>query len=144
MILSGLNILFQNSAETSELTHNWQQKRAKYSDQQISEMPLWIKNLKESHTIQEYYAVVDEISFSEMQKLAYDIKSHFYDSSPASEKESLCLIVIGVVGTGKSYLINAIINLLQGKCTVTATTGKAAYNIKGVTVHSWLKLSIGS
>jgi hypothetical protein len=30
------------------------------------------------------------------------------------------------------------------KCAVTATTGKAAYNIKGVTVHSLLKFPIGS
>ena len=103
------------------------------------------KNLKESHTIEEQHEVVDKNSFSEMQKLAYDIvKSHFYNCSPVREKGSLCLLVIGVVGTGKSYLINAIRNLLQGKCAVTATTGKAAYNIKGVTVHSLLKLPIGS
>ena len=99
-ILADLNILFQNSEETPELTHNWQQDRANYSDQQISEMPLWIKNLKESHTIEEQYEVVDENSFSEMQKLAYDIvKSHFYNCSTVSEKGSLCLIVIGVAGT---------------------------------------------
>ena len=60
-----------------------------------------------------------------MQRLAYNIvKSHFDDS--ASEKEPLCLIIIGVAGTGKSYLINAIHNLLQDKCKVTATTGKAS------------------
>ena len=33
---------------------------------------------------------------------------------------------------------------MQSKCAVTATTGKAAYNIRGVTVHSLLKLPIGS
>ncbi|XP_028419150.1 ATP-dependent DNA helicase PIF6-like [Dendronephthya gigantea] len=78
-----------------------------------------------------------------MQKLAFDIvKSHFDDTS--SEKEPLCLIINGVAGTGKSYLINALRNLLQSKCAITATTGKAAYNIKGVTVHSLLKLPIGS
>ena len=43
MILADLNIPFQNSEETPELTHNWQQDRANYSDQQIREMPLWIK-----------------------------------------------------------------------------------------------------
>ena len=30
--------------------------------------------------------------------------------------------------------------MLQSRCAVTATTGKAAYNIKGVTIHSLLKL----
>ena len=45
-----------------------------------------------------------------MQKLAYDIvKSHFDDTS--NEAEPLCLIINGVAGTGKSYLINAIRNI---------------------------------
>ena len=89
---------------------------------------------KEEYTIDEQYDVVDINSFSEMQKLAYDIvKSHFDVTS--SEGEPLCLIINGVAGTGKSYLINAIKNLLQSKCAVTATTGKAAYNIRGVSVQ---------
>ncbi len=53
-------------------------------------------------------------------------------------------MVLQPAGTGKSYLINALRNLLQSKCAVTATTGKAAYNIRGVTVHSLLKLPVGS
>ena len=122
---------------------NWHLDSANYSEQQIQEMPTWMKNNKEEYTIGEQYEVVDINSFSEMQKLAYDIvKSHFDDTS--SERESLCPIINGVAGTGKSYLINAIRNLLQSKCAVTATTGKAAYNIRGVTIHSLLKLPIGS
>ena len=33
---------------------------------------------------------------------------------------------------------------MQSECAITATTGKAAYNIKGITVHSLLKLPMGS
>ena len=33
---------------------------------------------------------------------------------------------------------------LRNKCVVTATTGKASYNIKGITIHSLLKLPVGS
>lgn len=77
-----------------------------------------------------------------MQKRAYDIVNrHVQDTS--EEKDPLCLIIIGVAGTGKSYLINGLRNLLQSKCAVTATTGKASYNIKGVTIHSLLKLPVG-
>ena len=143
MILSDLHTPFDNSEQTRDSTYDWHLDRANYSEQQVQEMPTWIKKNKEEYTIDEQYEVVDINSFSEMQKLAYDIvKTHFDDTS--AEKEPLCLIINGVAGTGKSYLINAIRNLLQSKCAVTATTGKAAYNIRGVTVHSLLKLPIGS
>ena len=143
MILSELHTPFDNSEQTPESTRDWHQHRPQYSDQQIHEMPTWIKNKKDNHATTEQYEVVDINSFSEMQGLAYNIvKSHF--DSILSEKEPLCLIIIGVAGTGKSYLINAIRNLLHSKCAVAATTGKASYNIRGVTIHSLLKLPIGS
>lgn len=43
----------------------------------------------------------------------------------------------------KKYLINAIKNLLQHSCAVTATTGKASYSIHGCPIHSLLKLPVG-
>ena len=118
--------------------------RLRYTEQQIGEMPTWIKNKKEqsSNASNENFAAVNIKTFNEMQRLAYDIvNAHQKDES--SEKEPLCLIIIGEAGTGKSYLINALHNLLQNKCAVTATTGKASYNIKGVTIHSLLKLPVG-
>ena len=33
--------------------------------------------------------------------------------------------------------------LLQNRCVVTATTGKASFNIKGITIHSLLNLPVG-
>ncbi|CAB4018424.1 ATP-dependent DNA helicase PIF1 [Paramuricea clavata] len=144
MVISDLHTPFENSEQT-ESTGYWHQDRASYTDQQIGEMPNWIKTMKEqsSTTVQQPYDVVDISSFSRMQQLAYNIvKTHFEDESP--EKEPLFLIIIGEAGTGKSYLINAIRNLLQSKCAVTATTGKASFNIRGVTIHSLLKLPIGT
>ena len=143
MILYDLNTPFDNSEQTPGQTHDWYLDIANYSEQQIHEMPTWIKTNKENYTIDEQYDVVDINSFSEMQKLAYDIVKTYSDDI-SSEKEQLCLIINGVAGTGKSYLINAIRNLLQSKCAVTATTGKAAYNIRGITLHSLLMLPIGS
>ncbi len=143
MILSDLHTPFDNSDQTSESILDWYLDRANYSEQQIHEIPTWIKTNKEEYTIDEQYDIVHVNSFREMQKPAYDIvNSHFHDTS--SNKEPLCLIINGVPGTGKSYVINALRNLLQSKCAVTATTGKAACNIKGVTVHSFLKLPVGS
>ena len=108
-------------------------------------MPTWIKNLKESiyQALPENYQNVYLATLSEMQVLAYNIvQSHYNDLFP--NKEPLALIIIGEGGTGKSYLINAIHPLLRAKCAVTATTGKAAFNINGVKVQSLLKLQAGS
>ena len=83
MILSDLNTPFDNSEQTPKSTHYWHLDKGNYSEQQIQEMPTWIKTNKEEYTIDEQYDVADINTFSEMQKLAYDIvKSHFDDTSP--------------------------------------------------------------
>ena len=146
MIISDLNAPFDDHSQiNSESTHCWHSDRSNYSEQQIGEMPTWIKNMKESiyQALPENYQNVNLATLSEMQALAYNIvQSHYNDLSP--NKEPLALIIIGEGGTGKSYLINAIHTLLRAKCAVTATTGKAAFNINGVTVQSLLKLQAGS
>jgi len=55
----------------------------------------------------------------------------------------LHLPIKGIVGSGKSYVIDAVRNALKKKCQVLAYTGKASFNIDGVTLHSFLKLPIG-
>ena len=73
--------------------------------------------------------------------LAYNIvRNHTNTPLP---RPPLLLIINGFAGTGKSYLINALRNLLQQTCAVTATTGKASFNINGVTIHSLLNLPVG-
>ena len=106
-------------------------------------MPSWIKTKREeASAIRQEHPHVDINSFSKMQQHAFDIiKRHSEDMS--ADKEPLFLIIIGVAGTGKSFLIDAIQNLLQCRCAVTATTGKASYNIRGITIHSLLKLPVG-
>ena len=81
MIFSDLHTPFDNSEQTPESTYDWHIDRANYSEQQIQEMPTWIKTNKQQYVIDEQYDLVDINSFSEMQKLAYDIvKSHFDDT----------------------------------------------------------------
>ena len=50
----------------------------------------------------------------------------------SDDKQLLCLIKNGFPGTGKSYLIYAIRNLLQEKCRVTTTIGMPSFNIREV------------
>ena len=130
--------------ETLHPDYDWQNDKLKYADHQIGEMPSWIKTKKDTlgPTVVLQQHNTDVNTFSDMQRHAYNIvKAH---SEQACPKEPLLLIVLGVAGTGKSYLINAIRNLLQQSCAVTATTGKASYNINGCTIHSLLKLPVGS
>ena len=43
MILSDLHTPFDNSEQTPDSTNDWHLDRANYSEQQIQEMPAWIK-----------------------------------------------------------------------------------------------------
>ena len=52
------------------------------------------------------------------------------------------MMVLGTAGTGKSFLISSLVQLLLDKCLLTGTTGIAGFNIGGVTVHSGLQLPI--
>ncbi|CAH3117408.1 unnamed protein product [Pocillopora meandrina] len=48
MILSDLRTSFDNSSdETSSSSNYWHRDRATYSEQQIDEMPTWVKTKKE-------------------------------------------------------------------------------------------------
>ena len=52
------------------------------------------------------------------------------------------MILYGRAGTRKSYVINILRRMYPGKVLVTATTGKAATNINGVTLHKLLFLPV--
>lgn len=146
MILADLTLMsntndFDNSVNS--LDNNWHMTTYSYSPQQLSEMSSWINSKKQLHVnVQLQNSDVDVSTFSDMQSLAYNIvRDHFVSPFP---KSPLLLIINGFAGTGKSYLINALRNLLQQSCAVTATTGKASFNINGVTNHSLLNLPVGS
>ena len=44
---------------------------------------------------------------------------------------------VGPSGTGKSYILNKLKEYFKKKLTITSTTGIAAVNVKGQTLHSW-------
>ena len=51
MILLNLNTPFDNSEQTPYSTYDWHLDRANYSEQQITEMPTWIKTNKDQYAI---------------------------------------------------------------------------------------------
>ena len=55
-------------------------------------------------------------------------------------KKTIKCIVHGNAGTGKSFLIAALKQILGEKVKLAATTGVASYNIKGLTIHRTVRL----
>ncbi len=56
------------------------------------------------------------------------------------------IYISGVGGTGKSYILKKLYEKLKytHNCALTSTTGISAYNIEGVTLHSWCKIILPS
>ena len=140
MILSTYHKL-NDKHEKCENSYDWQLDSAKYTIEQIASMINWIKVQKTEYIATERQYEVHISMFSEKQQLAYDIIVNHQNT--AVPKEQLLLIINGEGETGKSYLINAIQSYLRGKSEITATTGKAAFNVNGITIHSFLKLPVG-
>lgn len=82
---------------------------------------------------------MDISTLSHKQQHVYDIvMTHHTSNSPPP----LRMIVSGTAGTGKSYLISALSQLLGDSCMLTGTTGMASFNICGMTLHSTLQLPV--
>ena len=103
--------------------------------------PNWIfSNRSQSTTEFQLPTTVTDISSLNMaQWQAYDIVS---DHNINQSAPPLRMMVLGTAGTGKSFLISCIAQLLLDKCLLTGTTGIAGFNINGITIHSALRLPI--
>ena len=51
------------------------------------------------------------------------------------------MLLQGVAGTGKSFIIKTLKDILKEKLIICALTGCASHNVKGQTIHSILKLN---
>ncbi|CAG8650540.1 20725_t:CDS:2 [Cetraspora pellucida] len=96
---------------------------------------------------------IDYQTLNENQmKIFKRLETHYNNIIIDGNIEPLRIIIMGTAGTGKSYLINAIRQLLQEIATrngvesspiiVLALTGVAAFNIHGTTIHSTLSIPI--
>jgi hypothetical protein len=82
-----------------------------------------------------------------MRKVAHHLQSMESQNTQESENNQLLLYVGGSGGVGKSWLIQAIETLFQvmddhHSLCITASTGSAAANINGRTIHSAIGLSL--
>ena len=113
----------------------------------LKESPGWIyqqrKDAEELGQIQQYpvgdeQGVIDRESLNEQQRLAFDIIT----SQNSNDNEPVHMIVCGTAGTGKTFLIRAVKQVLGDQCIVTATTRIASFSNNGQTLHSAAQLPI--
>ena len=98
--------------------YDWHLDSLKYSSHQITEMPNWIKTQKDNYstpTISANMQPVDTHSFSDRQRLAYDIIINHANID--SNKQSLLMIINGEGGKGKLRLdgLTDVVDKQQGK-----------------------------
>ena len=115
----------------------------KYSENKINEISKWLiykqKGMQHKDIIQIKVEneEVDINILNRKQRLAYNILEEHFNKK--KKKEGIKLIV---TGTGKSTFIKAAKQLLGEKVRLAASTGKAAFNINGLTIHSLLSLPV--
>lgn len=84
---------------------------------------------------------VQREQLNEHQRFVFDaVDAHDKLQSAGEAVPPLRLMVLGSAGTGKTFLINALATKLGDRLLRTATTGKAATNIAGHTLHSAFKI----
>ena len=147
MLLCRINQQFQdagNQMSDNEAVDWFEEVRAVPTDL-LKESPGWIYSQRKEaeelgHQFQEdeQQLVIFPETLNEKQRLAYDIITSEIGDNP----EPVHMIVSGTAGTGKTYLISAVKQVLGTQCVVTATTGIAAFSIKGETLHSAAQLPI--
>ena len=91
--------------------------------------------------------IVTKFTLNNAQERAFRIIAH-HTLGRSKVGPQLRMGVFGEAGTGKSRLIAAIqewfaLHNQQDELPVTGTTGTAAFNIKGLTLHSACNLPIG-
>jgi RecA-family ATPase len=74
---------------------------------------------------------VQREQLNKMQKFAYDLVQE-----KQRIREQLLMIINGSAGTGKSFTIFSLSHMIKHKLKRSAPTAKAAFIIKGQTIHS--------
>jgi AAA+ superfamily predicted ATPase len=132
--------------------HDWiNDAKRYYSDDDIKNVTNFVQESLSNNTnnknIDEFF---DYESLNEIQKKVFKrVESYYNNILNNIQVEPLRIIIMGTAGTGKSYLIRAIRAKLRVKAgglkapvLVNASTGVAAFNINGATIHSTLSIPI--
>ena len=146
MTLCHLNQQFSQSVDEEDSFDCCQAAQA-LPPEIIRTCPSWVHDQQRQaiSTTTRCVPAIDIQTLNQKQRKAYDIVKSHYDQQLSHKKPNpLLMLICGTAGTGKSYLISAIANLLGNTCLLTGTTGMAAFNICGRTLHSTLQIPINN
>lgn len=118
--------------------YDWEgDTRGNYSEAQVSDSAIWMTKLKENAPAVKP-DVVDIASLNPAQKYVYRVVEEHQRASKSSSgpPSPINALICGTAGSGKTYLIKSLKQLLGGTCLVLAPTGVAADNIGGQTYQS--------
>ena len=118
MFLTELNMSLSESISCPDVEfilppNYWQQLSQAYTEEQIGNMPTWIEQQKDSFILPKgRNRDIDINTFNEVQEVSYKI---VFDHFMQEDDTPLLLIITGLAGSGKSYVIDAMKNLLFNK-----------------------------
>ena len=116
MLLCQLQPAFSGTPDSTEDSNvNWEEAASQMPQTQLLSCPNWIKQTKvqsddSSCTHQSQF--VDISSLNQQQLLVYKLVSTHYSTDG---QQPLHMLILGTAGRGKSFLIQAIAQLLQNK-----------------------------
>ncbi|KAI3968208.1 hypothetical protein MKX01_018511 [Papaver californicum] len=129
-----------------DVIHDWSESFSRYPSINDDRRFVHTLGLAEQEGGEEYLPIhpdVPLISLSRQQKTAHDMVLQSMEAG-----STICLIVSGRAGTGKSTLINDIVQstrqlLRKNKAVrIMTPTGVAAFNIGGATIHHELAIAV--
>ena len=148
MQLCSLNSQYAMQTTSDSPAVDWSEYTQSLPQHVVREAPSWIASSRKdtSHSLFiRHLPPVDITTLNYEQTVAFRIvEEHSSQLASNQHPPPLHMVVCGTAGTGKSYLINAIAQYLGDKCILTGTTGMAAFNICGKTLHSTLQLPVRS
>ena len=143
----GKQQLFDELEHSLPLFSDWNARtKQRYSAEQIKDADRWMQRAKAQGPEEMPAVFVDIDSLNPSQRFIYNVvHKHAQMCAQASthgepQPPPLNTLICGTAGSGKTYLIGALKQLLQESCLVCAPTGVAADNIGGVTYHSKLPM----
>lgn len=150
MLLCQLNPCYSDNSTTHiHDSVDWTEAARTLPPEILRECPSWVSRKRQQTSATplspwcRHLPPVTTSTLNTQQRAAYDIVCHHHQQFLADRDTlPLHMIVCGTAGTGKSYLISAISQALGSTCLLTGTTGMAAYNICGKTIHSALQLPV--